>query len=290
MRGSCRHHRDVFRLMGIAWFDDDAPPEDEAELRTGGRPLLEPNQAWPVCPQCSLPMLFRAQVPLAMTSLVPFSDDRLASLFECHAVVDGDVCTGSAVLVSSGTRELRDPPEATLFDVWLRAGTDAVRLARILTAHDIPEGATPPVALLRAAPRSMAEATLDALRATGADVELRPSPPTLLSNIWGGRMVPFDDGVPGMRRTTLPPLPELMTEMKRMPMRGIFGGATPGYRDHAFSCSCGQATRTAVRLLAIEEPDPCGATLGPSTLQFCTACGKASLLRMHGPRRLAKAS
>ena len=277
--------------MGIAWFDDEAPPEGEAELRTGGRPLLAVDQEWPLCPVCSQPMLFRAQVPLAMTSLVPYTDDRLVSLFECHAVTEDGPCTGAVALVSTGERVLRDPPEAVLFDVWLRAGDpNALGLARVLEAYDLPDGIEPPFALLTGAPLAMAEATLEALRATGADVELRPSPPTLLSKTWGGRMVPFDDGVPGMRRTTLPPLPELMTEIGRVPMRGIFGGATPGYRDHAFSCECGQATRTAVRLLAIEEPDASGAVLGPSTLQFCSACGKATLLRMHGPRRLAKAS
>ena len=57
--------------MGIAWFDVEGNPEPAVNgLRTGGQPALPADTPWPRCPISDLPMLFRAQLPLAATGLV----------------------------------------------------------------------------------------------------------------------------------------------------------------------------------------------------------------------------
>jgi hypothetical protein len=104
--------------MGIAWLDADAsPPMDAPVLRTGGLPLLGKAQEWPECARCEVPMLFRAQIPLGITSLASPADDRLMLVFECHAETEYGPCDAGTVLLSTGDRGPREAPLLRQFDV-----------------------------------------------------------------------------------------------------------------------------------------------------------------------------
>lgn len=121
--------------MGIAWFDDVDLSPDEASLRLGGLPLLGEHQAWPSCLDCSVPMLFRGQIPLALTSLVGPSDGRVLAIFECHARVHGSSCLEGAVVVTRGTCAPREAPLPNRFDVVLDAlGPDEDSVQRVMEA------------------------------------------------------------------------------------------------------------------------------------------------------------
>ena len=269
--------------MGIAWFDDVAPPAEDRALRVGGLPMLPQDQPWPVCPRCDLPLLFRAQVPLALTSLVAFDDDRLLLLFECHAFRQDGPCDGSAVIISSGPTVPRPPPRDELFDVWLGVPrSTAVRaLVCRLRACDsdcqCAQDAGAPV--LAAVPASIAGGASAVLNQVGGRTLLRPSAPTILTESHGGRLVPYDDCLPGFHRTTLPPLEHLDALADGAIMRGLLGGprAVPG--GHHSNCRCGRPPRTAVRLLRHRQADPCGAHPGPAWAEVCLRCGEGELRR-----------
>lgn len=271
--------------MGIAWLDADAsPPMDAPVLRTGGLPLLGENQPWPECARCEVPMLFRAQIPLGITSLAAPDDDRLLLVFECHAETEHGPCDAGTILLSTGIRGPRAAPVLRQFDVVIDdLGPDVQRvlaLAATLSEGKSAGGPAPPVPwpLLRSVPASIADETLSALASAGAKATKHPSSTVVLPEIHGGVLVAFDDGQPGMSKTTLPPLHGLVAGVGRKRMRGLIGGATPGYRDHSFVCSCGRSTRTAVRLLAVRggEKEP---SLGPAVAQLCLACSTGSLHR-----------
>jgi hypothetical protein len=83
---------------------------EQARLRTGGLPLMDPEVEWPSCPHCQGPMLFRAQLPLHVTCLVPWDDTRLVLVFECHDVQAGTGCDEGRVVVTSGSGLPRAPP------------------------------------------------------------------------------------------------------------------------------------------------------------------------------------
>lgn len=271
--------------MGIAWFDDVPPPMEEPALRTGGLPLMAEGDSWPDCPRCELPMLFRAQLPLAVTSLVAPDDPRLLLLFECHAVdEEGCTCDGSEVRIVDASRKLAplEPPAACAFDVMLldvgERAAEVMRIASALSDRELDLSATKlPLALLRAAPASIAQETVRTVCDAGGSAQTLPCPPTTLPMMHGGKLVPFDDAMTGVRKTTLPPLGELMTQANRGKMRGLLGGSTPGYRDHSIQCSCGSPSRTAVRMLATQGPY----SLEPSVVQVCLRCNSASAFRTH---------
>lgn len=273
--------------MGIAWFDADQVSEDSPALRTGGLPLLEAGQRWPSCPRCDMPMLFRAQVPLALTSLVPSSDTRLLLVFECHAYLEGRACDEGTVLVSdAATGEPCAPPAQVSFDLVLEglgSNPDAVlRMAGSLM--DPPERLSPDVALpltiLQAVSRTLGEQAATMLREDGAQAALVPAPPMTLAEPRSGNLIAFDDGYPDVRRTTLPPLGHLRAEAGGAPMRGLIGGTTPGYRDYGVTCAqCGRPTRTAVRLLADTSGTLGDVQLGPSVAELCLRCNLATLHR-----------
>ncbi|MBK8171659.1 MAG: hypothetical protein IPK60_15105 [Sandaracinaceae bacterium] len=271
--------------MGIAWLDADAsPPMDAPVLRTGGLPLLGKAQEWPECARCEVPMLFRAQIPLGITSLASPADDRLMLVFECHAETEYGPCDAGTVLLSTGDRGPREAPLLRQFDVVIdHLGEDPQRVLQLCAALGDGKsagGPAPPLpwVLARSMPASIADETLSALLAAGAKATKHPSSTVVLPETHGGVLVAFDDGQPGMSKTTLPPLQGLVAGVGRKRMRGLIGGATPGYRDHSFVCSCGRSTRTAVRLLAVRG----GATepsLGPAVAQLCLACSTGSLHR-----------
>lgn len=271
--------------MGIAWLDAEAsPPMDAPVLRTGGLPLLGPNQAWPECARCEVPMLFRAQIPLAITSLAAPDDDRLLLVFECHAETEFGPCDAGALLFSTGNRGPRQAPELRQFDMVIEdMGGDAKRVLELVSAlSDGKSGAGPapktPWVFMRGVPTSIADESLNALSLAGAKVSKHPSSTVVLPESHGGVLVAFDDGQPGMSKTTLPPLHGLVAGVGKKRMRGLIGGATPGYRDHSFVCSCGRATRTAVRLLAVRGENE-APSLGPAVAQLCLACSTGSLHR-----------
>jgi hypothetical protein len=258
--------------MGLAWFDGDSLAKEDLELRSGGLPPLPPDTAWPCCPRCEAPLLFRAQIPLAMTSLVGPLDERTLLLFECHAAPDGEPCDGAVALLASGDCVPRQPPTPLAFDVLLEdAGADPDGVAAVVArlADEEPAPLTQGQVIARAIPAMMAEQTLRVLADAGARVVLRESPPTTLPAMHAGLLVPFDDG---NSSTTLPPLAGLGAGAHATRMRGFLGGATVGYRDHSFACSCGKPTRTVARLLAMPEGD---LTLAPSVAQLCLGCGRA---------------
>lgn len=198
---------------------------EEATLRMGGLPLMGASPPWPGCPLCDRPMLFRVQLPLAVSGLVGFDDDRVVLLFECHAWRHGEECTQSEVLVARGGLSPRDPPR--------RATSDG-----------------PPVMPAR-----------------------------------GGVLVPFDDDLPGVPRTTLPPLESLAGGSDAGRLLGLLGGTTPGSRDPSTLCACGSPTRTVIRLLATDDPEQsAGVFLGPTMVQLCLQCDAGRAHRMTVPR------
>ncbi len=270
--------------MGIAWLDTDPTAMEAIELRSGGLPLLPTDVPWPHCPRCDAPLLFRAQIPLATTSLVGPLDDRLLLLFECHAGPAETPCAGTAAIVGRGACTPRQPPLPAAWDVVLEdAGPTPARLADTVARLAGPLAAPPPAhrltprtTIARAIPASLAEPTLRVLADTGARVTLREAPPTTLPAAHGALLVPFDDGAPGSARTSLPPLAGLAGPNGPR-IRGFLGGATVGYRDHAFTCPCGRATRTVARLLAAPEGD---LALGPAVAQLCPGCGRGHYHRL----------
>jgi len=273
--------------MGIAWFDDDPPPMEVAALRTGGLPLLTDDEPWPSCPQCEVPMLFRAQVPLALTSLVACDDERLILLFECHHTTERGPCDVGSVVVTRGAVAPKPAPSATTFDVAITAlgprPFGVLEIASQIGDVELRAGSAVPMPLvvLRAAPSFLAEEAVRAIFGSGGDAVLRASPPMLLRDHHGGLLVPFDDGRRGLGATTLPPLGQLTEAVGQRTIRGLLGGATPGYRDHAFACTCGRPTRTIVRLLAQQAPLS-DVRLGPAVAQLCLQCSKGALYRSAG--------
>lgn len=263
---------------------------DAPALRTGGLPLLTPDRAWPECPACGLPMLFRGQAPLSLTGLVSYDDPRVVLIFECHARPNGHACLEGEAIMVQGDLCLTQPPAVASFDVVLHGFGDkpagAMRLAAALSAAGLEDPAEPsfktPVVVMEACPSYIAEEAARALRHVGARVSLKPTAPTTLANCHGGRLMPFDEGRLGLARTTLPALDGLVDAARGGTMRGLLAGDSPGYRDHSFHCSCGRPTRTALRLLAHREPGD-GPRLGPATVQVCPRCDRAWLHRstMH---------
>jgi hypothetical protein len=285
--------------MGIAWFDDEPPPMEEPTLRIGGIPLLTADQMWPICSRCGLPMLFRAQVPLALTSLVSPFDDRLLLFFECHANLGQKPCDSGSLVVANGNLSPRTAPECHNFDVTLISygsnanrvkevvdslrGSfdegDSERVTSLFTRKAAPSGSRykTPTIVLNNVPSSIGYQAVHTLSELGAIVELFPVSPTTLPDIRGGKLVPFDDGPPGVRRTSLPGISKIQSDYGVQSMRGLIGGAVPGYRDYSFTCDCGKRTRTAVRLLA--DASVRTISLGPATAQICLNCGSGSLFR-----------
>ena len=268
--------------MGIAWFDGGSVAMESVELRSGGLPLLAETDLWPACPRCDAPLLFRAQIPLAMTSLVGPLDERTMSLFECHAETEGAHCDGTLALLASGDRAPRQPPTPLAFDVLLEdAGPNAEQVAAVVARLGGDDFAQLPLqqqqplmkqqTLARGIPATMAEQTMRILEESGARVVLRESPPTTLAAMSGAVLVPFDDGVRGGSRTTLPPLAALSHSADGRRMRGFLGGSTPGNREHSFACVCGKPTRTVARLLGTPEGE---LALAPSVAQLCLSCGR----------------
>ncbi len=285
--------------MGIAWFDDEPPPMEEPTLRIGGIPLLTSDQTWPICSRCGLPMLFRAQVPMALTSLVSPFDDRLLLFFECHANLHRKPCDSGSLVVANGPVSPRTAPECHNFDVVLIGyGTNANRVAEVVkslrgcfdegdservTSLFNHKSATSgssyktPTIVLNNVPSSIGHQAVHTLSELGAIVELFPVSPTTLPDIRGGKLVPFDDGSPGVCRTSLPGISKIQSDYGVRSMRGLIGGAVPGYRDYSFTCDCGRRTRTAVRLLA--DASVRTISLGPATAQICLHCSCGSLFR-----------
>jgi len=277
--------------MGIAWFDDDRVIMGDPELRTGGFPLMAANVAWPECPHCAVPMLFRAQIPLHVTSLVHAEDESLLAIYECHAEVDGHRCLeGRVEWVDAANATLLKPPAPRSCDVWVNdLGPNPERvtsLIRILTEEStllsIVPPPSPPLCVLRAAPRSIAEQTEKAFREIGAKASCISGDRTLLPFAKGANLMPFEDGFVGVRKTTLPPLSTLMSQGKRAVMRALLGGSTPGYRDHAVPCEgCNRPTRTAARLLGQRPIPETDLYLDPAFIQICLSCRQAQNFRGH---------
>lgn len=285
--------------MGIAWFDDEPPPMEEPTLRIGGIPLLTIDQAWPICSRCGLPMLFRAQVPMALTSLVSPFDDRLLHFFECHANLRQKPCDSGSLVIANGNLLPRTAPECHNFDVVLISyGNNSKRIREVVESlrgcfdEEDSERVTSlftrkaasrgnryrtPTIVLNNVPSSIGNQAVHTLNELGAIVELIPVSPTTLPDIRGGKLVPFDDGSPGVCRTSLPEISRIQSDYGVQSMRGLIGGAAPGYRDYAFTCNCGRRTRTAVRLLA--DASVRTLSLGPATAQICLHCGSGSLFR-----------
>jgi hypothetical protein len=287
-------------------------------------------------------MLFRAQIPMALTSLVPAADKRLLLIFECHAGYLGTPCNSGTVVITGDETAPRTSAICTSFGVVLRdlgpVPEQVTQVVRSLSDddeseppedQDFPDPSPPvsvstrrklkpthsrrppreksgssdpdpdsevaflkhstgcrrisgdprlPAMVLTDLPASMGSEVVEILSKLGAKAELVPMAPTTLPAVRGGKLIAFDDAVPGLRKTTLPPLDEIRALFGQRSIRGLIGGATPGYRDYAFRCSCGRRTRTAVRLLA--DPSMKGIRLGAAVAQICTHCGTGNLYRM----------
>lgn len=283
--------------MGIAWFDDSAPCMDAPVLRTGGLPLLPDTTSWPYCSRCAEPLLFRAQVPLSITSLFAADEPRLLLAFECHAQADEDSCTeGAVLLVDSAQAKPRMPPEGNLYDLVLHSvGPNPARLQALISAmfdgETPPESNAGPLVLLQASVLAFASEAKRSVEELGGSAELVSFPPKVLPFVQGGRLVPFDDGQTGVRKTTLPPLANLVTNgTRRQRMRGLFGGSTPGYRDYSIPCHCGRHTRTVVRLFAQPKEAHFAHALSPAVVQMCLHCNEATLHRGYPTLPTANAS
>lgn len=258
----------------------------EAALRTGGLPLLDKDRSWPRCLVHDLPMLFRTQVPLAVTSLVAWDDDRILQVFECHAREQKTGCLEGHALVVGGDLAATEPPESDAFDVIVQSvgGTPeaVLKLSAALAACDpIPpdQSVQTPFTVIQSCPGYVAREAARALGQVGGRASLAPSAPTLLGSCHGGRLMPFEDGEVGSFRTTLPPLEGIIEAARTGTMRGLIAGATPGYRDHSFLCECGRVTRTALRLFADSRRRQETICLGPATVQVCLKCDRAWLHR-----------
>jgi hypothetical protein len=275
--------------VGIAWFDERPPPMEEVTLRTGGLPLMQADTPWPTCPLCARAMLFRAQLPLAVSGLVGFDDGRVVLVFECHDRLEGERCSEGAVVFAEGHLEPREPPTSDAYRVTVtHLGDDPDRVHRLVDRIGLPwaqEGDRPPTApfdLLWSAPPSIAEQTAREVEGAGGTVEVWPSPPTVTAPV-GGKLVPFDDDVPWAHRTTLPPLRALATTAAHGRLLGLLGGFSPGARDSTAPCGCGRRRRTVVRLVAVDPESPSGVVLGPTTVQACLRCGTGTTLRSLPP-------
>jgi hypothetical protein len=269
--------------VGIAWFDELPPPMEEVALRIGGLPLMRRDTPWPECPLCAQPMLFRAQLPLAVSGLTRFDDERVVLVFECHSRSEGQSCSEGAVVVTGGPLEPIQPPTSRSYRVTvtdLGPRPDQVRdlMGRITQPPPGPEPV--PCELLEDAPPSITEEAARVIEDAGGAVEVWPSPPTVIAPL-GGRLVPFDDDVPGTFRTTLPPLQKLAVDSHQGRLLGLLGGTSPGGRDGAQLCGCGGPTRTVVRLVCVEGVLPANVSLGPATVQVCLRCDVGKLLRSH---------
>lgn len=232
-------------------------------------------------------MLFRAQVPLLNTSLVSFDDERLISIFECHH--PDHQCQTALGWVHEPAAPTA-APKATTFDVVLK--TMGAAPSQVLAAFEddpgvLSEGTSLPAVVVAGASQEMAQQACSLIIAAGGDAWTRPNPPRTLLEMHGGQVMPYEEEAPGARRTTLPPLGELKSEAGAQTMRGLFGGATPGYRDHGETCGCGRPMRTAVRLMGAPTPDNGGIRLDPAYVQVCTRCGLASVHRMNAKQLLA---
>jgi hypothetical protein len=287
-------------------------------------------------------MLFRAQIPLALTSLVPSVDKRLLVIFECHAGYLGTPCNSGAIVVTGEDAVPREsapcgrygiilqdsgPTPDQVAQVVLSLGDrdeidladavdiqDPAPLARQSKSRLKPTASRPPsgypggsheqtntepevqfdhektgrrrigdtlhlpAMVLSDLSESMATEVMEIFKMLDAKAELIPMAPTTLPTVRGGKLIAFDDAIPGLRKTTLPPLEEIRALFGERAIRGLIGGATPGYRDYAFSCDCGRRTRTAVRLLA--DTSIKGVRLGAAVAQICTHCGTGNLYRM----------
>lgn len=284
--------------MGIAWFDDEAPPISEPVLRIGGIPILTPDQTWPICMRCGVPMLFRAQIPLALTSLVSPYDNRLLHFFECHAHLDNSICDFGTLLISEGTGTPREAPVCQMFGVLLLDyGPNTIPVARVVNtlldpmdsvdfnrvnqSHDYKDASelcfNLPAMIMSNVPPSIGIQAIATLSDMGASIKLVPMAPTTLPDVRGGKLIPFDDGNPSSHKTTLPKITKIQADFGQQAMRGFIGGSTPGYRDHGFKCTCGRPTRTAVRLLADESIEVIH--LGPTVAHLCIHCSSGSLYR-----------
>lgn len=101
-------------LVGLAWFDERPPPMEQVTLRVGGLPLMDRGTEWPSCVSCASPMLFRAQLPLAVSGLVGLDDDRVVLVFECHDDWRGEPCSEGVALIARGQVAPRSPPDGFL--------------------------------------------------------------------------------------------------------------------------------------------------------------------------------
>ena len=245
-------------------------------------------------------MLFRAQVPLALTSLVSFADSRVLSVFECHATHDTGPCDGAAAYLLADPLELREAPRSATRDVILtETGSHPDRVGRIVDAVDGYGGLgrmVLPAVILRIAPLSIARETVRAILEAGGHAVMRESAPVVLGDVRGGKVVPFDDGPRAFSRTTLPPLESVAGRGNRGGVLALLGGSLPGYRDFAFRCACNRPTRTAFRLLAQRDADSrTGIAPGAAAAQVCLQCSVASVHRTppardRGIYRVARAS
>lgn len=290
-------------------------------------------------------MLFRAQIPLALTSLVPAVDKRLLAIFECHAGYLGMPCNSGTIVIAGENSVPRQSASCGRYGVILQdSGPTPDQVAQVVLSlrdrddidlgdeidmreltlpprqsdsrlkptvsrapsddpsgpDDPPEqtdrasedGFVPektgqrqigdtlhlPALVLSDLSDSMASEVMEIFNRLGAKAELIPMAPTTLPSVRGGTLIAFDDDIPGLRKTTLPPLDEIRSLFDERAIRGLIGGATPGYRDYAFPCTCGRRTRTAVRLLA--DTSMQGIRLGAAVAQICTHCGTGNLYRM----------
>lgn len=285
-------------LVGIAWFDDECPPLEELAIRTGGLPLLPEETEWPRCPHHDTPMLFRAQIPLALTNLVPFNDPRVLQVFECHAQMDAEVCDVGAALIVKEPLGVRQPPPTSSYDVLLlHPGARKEEVYALVSRlsddsggilGETPQAPTIPMTLIQAAPSSVAEEAVRALTERGATAKLIPNAPTVLTPPRGGQLVVFDDGVEGMRKTTLPPLLKIQRQQQGGQIRGLLGGATPGWRDYPIDCkSCNRPSRTAVRLLDVPSDAPDTISLGMAVVQVCIRCNRGWVFRSSAQKAAA---
>jgi hypothetical protein len=271
--------------MGIAWFDAKGDSEPEVNgLRTGGKPALPPHTPWPRCPVTDLPMLFRAQLPLASTGLVTPDDERLLAVFESYTDLGSGIrgTDGVGIVTRSTEHELLPPPTSAHDVVILRWGPTPERvmpLATLLADEGLHVSVNTPLpfTLMRATPHSISAQTAQSLHETGATVDLLPHPPTTLGFCKAGEIIPYEDQIPGNFRTTLPPLSQLQDPMEKSRMRALLGSDGPNTHDPSLMC-CEKPMRTVARLLGAERPSPNGVRLRPSVVYLCLRCDRSKVV------------
>lgn len=235
-------------------------------LRLGGVPLLPRDLAWPQCHRHGRPLLFRAQLPIATTTIAAASDPRMLAVFECHA---DHSCREGEVLVVRDALAPRESPGPTGWDLrLLDLGRSPLTVLCALSA--VTPAPVNHLPLPTRIPTRCAEATAHdtalMLRDLGAEVYAVPASEARLATCHGARLVAFEDDLDD-------PMPIATDEGLRAVVVGL------RRREPILRCDgCDRDTRVVARLLPFRD-SPTDRLLGLTAVRMCLRCDRGWLRR-----------